>query len=79
VTALSYPSGETAAAWLDENAASRYALLVLKYKDSDKTVKRMELATVAAAGYYSETGSAVTLAAADGLAASDKAVVVYLV
>lgn len=79
VTALSYPTGETAAAWTDENGVSRYALLVLKYKDTDKTVKRLELAAAAAAGYYSETGSAVTIHADDGLAASDKAVVVYLV
>lgn len=79
VTALSYPTGETAAAWTDENGTSRYALLVLRYNSSDSTVRRLELATAAAAGYYSETGSAVTLAAADGLAASDKALVVYLV
>lgn len=79
VTALSYPTGETAASWEDENKITRYALLVLKYKDTDKTVKRLEMATTAAAGYYSETASAVTIHADDGLAASDKAVVVYLV
>ena len=79
VTALNYPTSETAASWNDELAQARYAVLVLRYNDTDKTVKKLELATAAAAGYYSETGSAVTLAAADGLAASDKALVVYLV
>ncbi len=79
VTALTYPTGETAAAWTDENSATRYALLVLRYKDSDKTVRKLELASAAATGYYAETGSAVTIAAGDGLAASDKALVVYLI
>jgi len=79
VTALNYPTGETAAAWVDDLGVTRYTLLVLKYKALDSTVKKLELASVAAAGYYSETGSAITIAAADGLAASDKAVVVYLV
>ena len=79
VTALNYPTGETATSWTDENGVTRYALLVLKYKDSDKTVKRLEIATTAAAGYYSETGSAVTIASADGLSTNDKALVVYLV
>ncbi|ATW24168.1 hypothetical protein [Candidatus Formimonas warabiya] len=78
VTAVNYPTGETAAAWIDDNGTSRYALLVLKYKDSDKTVKRLELASAAAAGYYSETGSAITLHTADGLATNDKALIVYL-
>jgi len=79
VTALNYPTGETAATWNDEFAQARYALLVLRYNDADKTVKKLELAAAAASGYYSETGSAVTLAAGDGLGASDKALVVYLI
>jgi len=79
ITALNYPTGETAASWTDENGTTRYAILVLKYKESDKTVKRLELASAAAAGYYSETGSTVTLHTSDGLSTNDKAVVVYLV
>lgn len=79
VTALSYPTGETAASWKDEFEATRYALLVLKYKDVDKTVKRLEPAASAAAGYYSETGSAITLHTGDGLTTNDKALIVYLV
>ena len=79
VTALNYPTSETAATWNDELAQARYAVLVLRYNAADNTVKKLELASVAATGYYSETGSAVTLATADGLAASDKALVVYLV
>lgn len=79
VTALTYPTGETAAFWSDENGQTRYALLVLRFNGADSTVKRLQLATTAAAGYYSETGSAVTLAVADGLAAADKALVAYLV
>ncbi|MFZ3171968.1 MAG: hypothetical protein WA118_08315 [Carboxydocellales bacterium] len=79
VTACTFPTTEVPYAWVDEDGATRYALLVLKYKDTDKSHKRFELAAVAAAGYYSETVSAVTLHADNGLAANDKLVVVYLV
>lgn len=79
VTAVNFPTGETAASWTDENGTIRYALLVLRFEGTDSTVKRLERAAAAAAGYYSETGSAVTLVAADGLQASDKLLVAYLV
>ena len=77
VTALTFPTGETPVAWLDENKASRYALLVLRFAGATSTDKRLLYATAAAAGYYSETSTAVTLATGDGLAATDKALVVY--
>lgn len=79
VTALNYPTGETPVSWVDETGKTRYALLVLRFNGVDSINKRLELATTAAAGYYSETGTAVTLASADGLATNDKALVVYLV
>ncbi len=77
VTALSYPTSETPYGWTDENGDTRYALLILRY-DSAGTNLKLELADTAAAGYYSETDSAVTLHADNGLAEGDKALVVYL-
>jgi len=75
VTALNFV--DTPAAWIDENGVTRYALLVLKYSSNTNT--RLYRAAAAAAGYYSETDSAVTLHADNGLGTGEKALVAYLV
>lgn len=68
----------TAAALKDKSGADYYALAVLKQTSGTTVVKRLLKAAVAAAGYYSETSSAVTLAAGDGLTAADKGLVIWV-
>lgn len=79
VTAANYPTTEVPIAWADYDGTQRYAVAVLLYDDATKGVTEMSLATAAAKGFYSETDSAVTLHADNGLKANDKLVVVYLV
>ncbi|MTI83436.1 MAG: hypothetical protein FH756_05895 [Firmicutes bacterium] len=67
----------TATALKDKDGNTYYALLVLK-QTSGGTVERLELADVAADGYYSETETAITLSTDDGLNTDDKALVVYV-
>lgn len=76
VTALNLSS--TAQALKDKAGADYYALAVLKQAQNSTTVKRLLKAATAAAGYYSETSSAITLAAADGLAATEKGLVIWV-
>ncbi len=76
VTALTLSA--TAKALEDKDGNDFYALAVLIQTEGTTTVRRLEKATVAAAGFYSETSSAVTLATGDGLTATQKALVVWV-
>ncbi|HBX22672.1 MAG TPA: hypothetical protein DEF34_03390 [Desulfotomaculum sp.] len=76
VTALTL--GETAAALKDKDGNDYYALAVLIQTQDSAVVKRLLKAETAVAGYFSETSTAITLHADDGLAATDKALVVYV-
>lgn len=79
VTSVSFPTDETPFGWTDEDEVVRYALLALRYDGVKKATRKLELASAAAAGYYAETDTALTLHTSDGLAATDKLLVVYLV
>jgi len=79
VTNCTLPTGDTAVAWKDEEGTDRYALLAMRFNTADSTVKILERAATAAAGYYSETSSAITLHTADQLATGDKLITVYVV
>lgn len=79
VTACNFASGEVPVQWEDEDGTDRFALLVLKYDDATGFNKRILPGASATAGYYTETATGITLAAADGLAEGNKLLVVYLV
>ena len=76
VTALTLSN--TAAALKDKSGNDYYALAVLTQTQNSTVVKRLLRAATAAAGYFSETSSAVTLHADDGLGSNEKALVVYV-
>lgn len=78
VTNIPLPTGETAAAWTDEDGTSRYAVLVLRLSSSG-TQKRLYVASAAASGYYADASGVLTLHADDGLAVGDKLLAAYLV
>lgn len=65
----------------DKDGTAYYALAVLIQEGDSTVVRRLERATTAAAGYFSEavaTGKlTITLHADDGLDATDKALVIY--
>jgi hypothetical protein len=80
VTSIAIPTGDTAITWTDDQDQARFTLLVLVYRTATASVKEyVEVAATPAAGQYTATGSTITLNASDGLAANDKALVVYLV
>ena len=74
----SLPFTTTAQALTDKNGSAYYALSVLRQTSGSTLVTRLRKAAAAAAGYYSETSSGITLAAAAGLAVADKALAIYV-